>query len=329
MYKKLISIFLILILLFTVTACNSEETNNKNVKISVVLDWTPNTNHTGLYVAQEKGFFEEEGIEIELVQPPEDGAEALVATGKAPFGIGFQDTLASAFAKDEPMPITAIAAIIQHNTSGIISLKGNGIESPKGLMGKRYATWDLPIEKAIVKSVIESDGGNFEEINMIPTYVTDVVTALKTDIDAVWIFYAWDGIATKVKGLETDYFNFADIDPVFDYYSPVIIANNTFLNENEELTKKFLNGVRKGYEFAIENPEEAAAILINAVPELDEELIIESQQWLANQYKAEVEQWGYIDPIRWNAFYNWLNEKELIEKSIPENTGFSNDYLMN
>lgn len=327
MKKKLLSIILIFAMAITVVGCSNGQNKNEKIKISVVLDWTPNTNHTGLYVAQEKGFFEDAGMEVELVQPPEDGAAALVASGKAQFGIDFQDTLASAFAKDDPLPVTAVAALIQHNTSGIISLKGNGIDTPKGMVGKKYATWDLPIEKAIIKSVVESDGGNYEDIIMIPTYVTDVVTGLQTDIDAVWIFYAWDGIATKVKGLETDYFNFADIDPVFDYYSPVIIANNTFLEENKEIAKKFLDAVKQGYEYAIENPEEAADILTATVPELDKEIVLESQKWLANQYKAEVKQWGYIDPIRWNAFYNWLNENKLVEKDIPENTGFSNDYL--
>ena len=65
-------------------------------KITLVLDWTPNTNHTGIYVAMEKGYFAEEGIEVEVVQPPEGGAEVLVASGKAEFGISFQDTMAPA-----------------------------------------------------------------------------------------------------------------------------------------------------------------------------------------------------------------------------------------
>ncbi len=179
----------------------------------------------------------------------------------------------------------------------------------------------------MIKSVVEADGGNFDEVIMVPTYVTDVVTALQTDIDAVWIFYAWDGIVSKIKGIETDYFHFADIDPVFDFYCPVIVANNDYLKNNSQVSKKFLEAVKKGYEYAIQNPEDAADILTKAVPELDKELVLESQKWLADQYKAEVEQWGYIDPTRWNAFYNWLNENKLVEREIPLDFGFTNDYL--
>ena len=104
-------------------------------KITFVLDWTPNTNHTGLYVALENGYFEEAGLDVEVVQPPEDGAEVLVASGKAQFGISFQDTMAAALCGDDALPITAVAAVVQHNTSGIISRAGEGMQTPKGLEG--------------------------------------------------------------------------------------------------------------------------------------------------------------------------------------------------
>ena len=251
----------------------------------------------------------------------------MVASGQAQFGIDFQDYLAPVYASDEEVPVTAVATIIQHNTSGIISLKEDGIESPKGLEGKNYATWGLQLEQAIIKNVVTADGGDFDKVNLIPEYVTDVPTALQQDIDAVWVYYAWDGISTKVAGLDTNMFYFKDITPEFDYYSPVIIANTDFLADDPDTAKAFLNAVRKGYEYAIENPDEAADILCEAVPELDPEMVKASQEWLADQYKAEVDQWGYIDPERWNAFYNWLNENGLSEKEIPENYGFTNEYL--
>ena len=163
-------------------------------KITFVLDWTPNTNHTGIYVARDLGYYEEAGIEIDIVQPPEDGATALVGSGRADFGVDFQDYLAPALQPDTAVPVTAVAAIIQHNTSGIISLKEKGITSPKMLEGKTYATWDLPVEQAIIKLVMERDGGDFSKLNMVPSTVTDVVSALQTNIDAVWIYYAWTAL---------------------------------------------------------------------------------------------------------------------------------------
>ena len=280
-----------------------------------------------MYVAQKLGYFEEAGIEINIVQPPEDGATSLVASGNAQFGVDFQDSIAPAFGTEEPLPVTAVAAILQHNTSGIISLKGNGIDRPKGLEGKTYATWNAPIEKAMLQNVVEGDGGDFSKVNLRPSTVNDVIAGLQTDVDAVWIYYAWDGIATEVKGVETDYFSFRDLNPVFDYYTPILVANNSFLSEKPETAKKFLKAVQQGYEYAISHPEEAADILLEAAPELDRDITVASQKWIADQYKAEAEQWGIIDPSRWNAFYNWLNENGLVEQVIPENFGFTNDYL--
>ena len=242
-------------------------------EITLVLDWTPNTNHTGFYVAQAQGYFAEAGLKVNIIQPPEDGAVMMVASGNAEFCIDFQDYLAPVFASKDTFPVTAVAALIQHNTSGIISLKEDGIDTPKGLEGKNYATWDA--ERA---------------------------------------------------GLDTNMIYFKDITPEFDYYSPVIVANTDFLSSDPETAKAFLAAAAKGYEFAINDPEAAAKILCEQVPELDPEMVAESQQWLADQYVADASKWGYIDPARWDAFYAWLYNNGLSEE-IPAGTGFTNDYL--
>ena len=337
MKKRIVLLLMVTIVALLLAACgrsksgtNGEKDIKDLKKITFVLDWTPNTNHTGIYVAQEKGYFEEKGLEVEIVQPPEDGAEVLVASGKAEFGVSFQDSMGPALVGEKPLPITAVAAIIQHNTSGIISRKGEGMDRPKGMEGHSYATWNGPIELATLRQVVEKDGGDFEKIKQIPSTVTDEVSALRTkSVDSIWIFYGWAGVKTELENLQTDYFAFADIDPVFDYYTPVIIAGNDFLKDKPETAKAFMKAVSKGYEFAIEHPEEAGEILCKANPELDKQLVKASQKYLADQYQAEAEKWGYIDEARWNSFYNWLNENDLVETEIKENVGFSNEYLPN
>ncbi|MBR2045165.1 MAG: ABC transporter substrate-binding protein [Agathobacter sp.] len=329
MKKRVFAIlFVAIMLISTVTGCGNSNDNKDLEKITFVLDWTPNTNHTGLYVAQELGYFEEAGLEVEIVQPPEDGAEVLVASGKAQFGVSFQDSMAPAFAGDNPLPITAVAAVIQHNTSGIISRAGEGMDTPKGMEGHNYATWNGSIELATLKAVVEADGGDFDKVELIPSKVTDEVSALKTNsVDSIWIFYAWAGVKTELEELDTDYFAFADIDPVFDYYTPVIISGNKFLDENPDTAKAFMSALSKGYQYAIENPEEAADILCKAAPELDKELVVASQKYLTEQYQADAEFWGQIDANRWNNFYKWVNDNDLVEGEIPLDTGFSNEYL--
>ena len=326
--RKLIMLMVISTMILSLVGCGkkSKKSDKEMKNITLVLDWTPNTNHTGFYVALNKGYYKDAGLNVTIVQPPEDGATMMVASGDAEFGIDFQDYLAPVFTSEDNIPVVAVAALIQHNTSGIISLKEDGIDSPKGLEGKNYATWSLPVEQAMIENIVEADGGDYSKVNLIPEYVTDEVAALKQDIDAIWVYYAWAGIATECAGLDTNMIYFKDITPEFDYYSPVIISNSDWLKDNEETAKAFLEATKKGYEFSIENPDEAAEILCKEVPELDPELVKKSQNWLANEYKAEVERWGYIDKERWDAFYKWLSDNNLSDE-IPSGYGFTNDYL--
>ena len=300
-------------------------------KITFALDWTPNTNHTGLYVAIDQGYFAAQGLEVEVVQPPDGAAEPLVASGQAQFGVSFQDTMAPALAGEDPMPITAVAAVIQHNTSGIVSRAGEGMDQPAGMAGHKYATWDLPVELATVQQVVEADGGDNSQVQLVPSTVTDEVSALQSgQVDAIWVFEGWGKTACDVAGLATDYFTFADIDPVFDYYTPVIIANDQFLEEHPDVAEKFLTALRQGYEYAIADPDGAASILMKQVPELagSADLIRASQRFLANQYQAEAVEWGVIDGARWSAFYQWLLDNQLVDGSLNPGAGFTNNYLL-
>ena len=301
-------------------------------KITLCLDWTPNTNHTGFYVAQALGYYEENGLDVEIVQPPEDGATALCAAGQCEFAITVQDSLASAFSRTDPLPVTAVAALLQHNTSGIIAVAGEGMDHPAGLEGHNYATWNSPIELAMMEYVVAQDGGDFSNVELIPNSITDEAGAIETrQADSIWVYYGWGCINAELRGVPFDFFYFRDYAPELDYYTPVIIANNDFLSANPDVAKRMLEATKRGYEYAIENPEEAAQMLIDGDTtgslKGSEELVVASQKWMCDQYKAEVEQWGYIDPARWDGFYQWLSDNGLCEIPIGAGVGFSNDYL--
>lgn len=307
-----------------------EPSASEKKKVTIVLDWTPNTNHTGLFAAKELGYFDEAGIDADIVQPPEGSTTALIGSGKAQFGISFQDTLAKSFASSAPMPVTAVAAILQHNTSGVISLKEQNIVTPKDMTGKKYSTWDDPIELAILEKIVNDDGGDFESITKVPfseNIMAQLQDTSENGSDSGWVYYAWDGIAFGTKNLETNFINFADYGKELDYYTPVIIASNTYLDENKEEAKKVMSAIKKGYEYAVANPKEAADFLLKNAPELDKDLVYASQDWISKKYIDDAAGFGIIDATRWNMFYQWLWDNKLIDNEIPENYGFSNDYL--
>lgn len=294
-------------------------------KLTVVLDWVPNTNHTGLFVAKDKGYFAEEGLDVEIVQPAEDSAATIVGMGRAEFGIHFQPNMVKRLLAKTP--ITAVAAILQHNTGGIMSLKESGISSPKELAGKKYSTWEDPIDDATVQFIMEKDGGDWSKVTLVPGESTDATTALQMKMfDAIFVYQGWDYIHAQTKHVDTNFFLLTEYAPEFDYYTPVLIANDDFLKNQPEVAKRALRAIKKGYEFAAENPAEAAEILIHNAPEGDADLIRASQEYLSTQYIADAKSWGVIDRERWNRFYDWLYEQKLITEPLTDK-GFSGDYL--
>ena len=300
----------------------------ETTKVSFVLDYTPNTNHTGLYVALDQGYFADEGLEVEIVQPPEDGADALIGAGGANLGISYQDYIANNLASDQPMPYSAVAAVIQHNTSGIMSRAEDNITHPAAMEGHTYATWNMPVEQATVKQCVEADGGDWDKVELVPYETDDDVAGLRANMyDTVWVYEAWAVQNAIVQDVDVNYFSFISVDPVFDYYTPVIAANDDWAKENPDTVRAFLRAVKKGYEYAVENPDAAADILCAQVPELDSALVHQSQNYLADQYVAEAASWGVIDPDRWAAFYGWLNDNQLLANQIDVNAGYDLSYL--
>ncbi|MDR1604975.1 MAG: ABC transporter substrate-binding protein [Gracilibacteraceae bacterium] len=330
MKKRVLLLFLFLAPLLLWAACGKSvpppNTDAALTQIRVVLDWTPNTNHSGLYAALAQGWFAEEGIEVEIMQPPEDGAMVLLAAGDADFGISFQEELGPAIARENPMPLMAVAAIINHNTSGIMSLAQTGIHSAGDLEGKKFASWETPLVYAIMRNLVEADGGDFARVNMIPNAATDAISALQSDMDAIWIYYAWDGIAAEIAGLEINYLDFGRVNPLFDFYTPVLVVNSDFAAANPGVVKGFVRAASRGYDFAAANPDQSAEFLLQYAPQLNRALVLASQRYLAPLYQGDAPRWGEIDASRWSAFYRWMFEEGLLEKDI-QSGGFSNEYL--
>ena len=334
----LVSVFLLLALASCVKDAGNKEDPSAAIpedetrKVTVCLDWTPNTNHTGLFVAQARGYYADAGLDVTLVQPPENGAVQACAAGQAEFAVDFQDGLAAAFTSEVAEKITVVAAIEQHNTSGVMSLAGQGMNRPAGLAGKTYLSWDSPIELAMMKHVVEADGGDWSKVTVIPNVVTDEAADVTAYPDhAIWVYAGWSLVNADLKGVDTDFFYFRDIDPVFDYYTPVIVANADLIRNEPDVVRAFLFATSKGYTDAANEPDAAAKILVESDDTGSligsEELVTASQQILSATYIDDAEKWGVIDADRWNAFYKWLADNGLTETAIPENFGFTNEFL--
>jgi ABC-type nitrate/sulfonate/bicarbonate transport system substrate-binding protein len=261
--------------------------------VTLLLDWTPNTNHTGIYVALDCGWYAEEGIDLKLLTPGQGGSvEQMVAAGRVNFGISFQEWVTNARAAG--LPLVSVAAVIQHNTSGFATLAGKGVARPKEFAGLVYGGWGSPMETAILSSLMKADGGDFSRLKQVTVGEGDLLIMLQRDIDLAWIFYGWQGIEAELRGIPLNVVMLRDYTwAVPDYYTPVVVTSEAMIASNPDVVRRFMKATSRGYAYAIANPGEAADILVRRVPEIKPELARASQAWLSPRYQEDAPNWGY------------------------------------
>ncbi len=313
-------IFRMLMLLTLAFSCGK-----RPEEVTIVLDWSLNTNHAGLIIARDQNYFKDEGLIVQIETPPETGAAALVSANQAQLGFSYQEEVTLAVSQN--IPILAVAALIQHNTSGFASKKGEGIIEPKDFEGRIYGGWGSPTEEAVLRSVMEKNGGDFSLLRVQNIGSMDFFSALDSLVDFAWIFEGWTGVEAASRNFELDYIPLRTLDPALDYYTPVLIANSHWAEENPETLKAFLRALKKGYEMAKTDIETSTDIFVSEAKEFDKELILKSLEYLRERWVDDAPRWGEMQESRWVAFSSWLKERGLLSRDIPTDKLFTNGYL--
>ena len=280
-------------------------------KVTLMLDYTPNTNHTGFYVAKNKGYYKEAGLDVDIIEP---GDNATTSTS------------------EDPLPIKTIATIIQHNTSGFVSLKSANINSVKDFEGKTYAGWGAPSEEAVIKAVMNEAGADFNKLTIVGSDGSGIAGLSdevgKNKVNLGWEFYGWAIIKAMQDGYDVNYMPLADLDSRLDYYTPVIITNNKMIKKNSDTVKKFMEATKKGYEYAIDHPNKAAEILHeDALKDTDMKFLKESQKYLSSQYAKDADSWGVMKDSVWNNYTDFMYETGLINKKIDAKDQYTNEFV--
>jgi ABC-type nitrate/sulfonate/bicarbonate transport system substrate-binding protein len=324
--KRLSLIIVLLLIALIVGACESPG-DEELTSVTFMLDWVPNTNHTGVFVAEANGYFEEAGLAVEIIQPGEVYPEAAVASGATDFGISFQEQVTLARADD--VPIVSIATVLQHNTSGFASAAALNVASPVDFEGLRYGSFGSPFEAPTLEVLMNCDGGNFSQLEIVNTGWSDPLALIAEEqIDVAWIFYGWQGFQAQQQGvginvlMMEDYFNC-----VPDYYTPVVIASEDTIAYEPEVVKAMMRALSRGYDFAIQNPSEAAELLLAAVPELDAELVKASQDWISKYYQAGAPRWGEQKESVWQDYTDWMVKHGILSAPISTSDAFTNEFL--
>lgn len=289
------------------------------VEIEVALDWTPNTNHTGFYVAQANGHYDEAGVAVQIRSPGEDNYDQTpakrVATGGSTVAIAPSESAISYQTHPEYSSLVAIAAVCQQDTSAIVALGDSDINRPADLDGRTYASYDARFEDHIVEQLIRNDSGDGTIEIVTPPKLGIFDTLVEGDADATWVFMPWEGILAERDGVSLTPFYLDDYDIPYGY-TPLLLARPDTIETRAQELKAFLAATAKGYEYAAQNPTEAATILGETAdgPEtLDDEAFLErSQHELSGHYLTDDGDWGHMEHDRWAAFVNWLADEAIL-----------------
>lgn len=304
--------------------------------ITIALDWTPNGNHVGFYVAKAKGLYDAAGLAVTLLSPHRDAYKATpaskVASGTATFAVTPSETVIShatwPSGSPDPKPrLVAVAALLQRDDSAIVTLSSSGIDTPAKLEGKRYASYGARYEGRIVQQMIKNAGGSgaYQEIAAPMLGLWDsVVTGAA---DATWIFCGWEGVEAARRGITLNSFRLSDWAIPYGY-SPVLVTTPDVLASKETEVRAFLAATAEGYRYAVAHPEEAGALLHSVAsaenPDLptplDKDLCVGSVKSLSDAYIAKDGRWGIMSAEKWDAFLDWLSVSGLLTTKVQSRT---------
>lgn len=296
-------------------------------KVSMALDWFPWSEHVGFFIAKEKGYFANEGLDVELRVPP-DPATIIqtVASGRDDFGINTQhDVLV---ARDKNIPVVSIMAIYQRTVSAIMALENSGIKSPKDLADKKIGWTGVPQHEKMLDSILKKHGMSLEDVEMINVGFDLVPALISKKVDAIALpYWIYESIVSEKQGFPV---NIMKIDEygIPSHYELVLLTNEDKIKNNPELIRKFVRAVMRGYEDAIKDPEYAVQILKKTNPEVDIDVETRSTELQIPLWQSE-KGVGWQEEDKWMDFANWMKENDLISKNLDIKAAFNNSFVEN
>jgi len=296
-------------------------------KVSVALDWVPWSEHVGVFIAKEKGYFAEEGVDAELRIPPDPSTILqTVAAGRDDFGINSQHDLL--VARDHDLPIVSITALIQHPVSAIITLKDSRIEEPKDLVGKKIGWTGVPQHEKMLDTILKKQGKSLKDVEMINVGFDLIPALISKKVDAIAMgYWVYESIVIEKQGFSVNIMKVNE-HGLPDFYELVFITSEDKIKNDPELVEKFVRAVKRGYEDAIKDPQGAVQLLKKVNPEVDVEVEKRSTELQISLWKSD-KGFGWQDEKSWSNFAQWMKDNDLISKDLDVRKAFDNSFVEN
>jgi putative hydroxymethylpyrimidine transport system substrate-binding protein len=283
--------------------------------VSVALDWYPNANHAGLYLALERGYYAEEGLAPEFYTPS-DPTTVLqtVGAGRDDFGISYQTDVL--LARAAGVPVVSVLALVQTPLQGIMVLADSGITRPRDLAGKTVGYPGIPSQEAFLATMLENDGATMDDVDLVNIDFNLVPGLISGQVDAsLGAFWTHEPILAEQEGYPTSFLKVDDWG-VPSYYELVIAAGEATVAKRSELVERFLRATRRGYEDAIADPAAAIAALRAASPDLNVAVEEAGIALLIPAWTADDVPFGTQTAQRWDAYAAWMAERRLIPDDL-------------
>jgi putative hydroxymethylpyrimidine transport system substrate-binding protein len=326
--KGLIILILVGCLSLTGIGCfgDSRDAADELTTVSIALDWFPWANHSGLFVAKERGYFKEQGLDVNIYVPGDPSTVLqTVAAGRDDFGISYQPEVL--IAREQGINVVSIMAMVQHPLNSIMTLKDSGINTPIDLKGRKVGSPGVPSDDALIDTMLRNDGLTIEDVEMINVGYNLVPALLSGSVDAiVGAYWVHESISATNQGFELNIMKMED-HGVPDYYELVIVTSENKITEDHEIVQKFVNGVTRGYQDAIEDPIDAVALLKRLKPETDLAIENPGVELLAPLWTTDEGVFGWQENDRWEKFAEWMKATGRLSDASVNTDAYTNQFV--
>lgn len=284
--------------------------------VSLALDWYPNANHAGIYMAQANGYFEDAGLDVEIFVPA-DPTTVLqtVGAGRDTFGVTYHNDVLQA--RENDVPVQSVAAMVQHPLNSIMVLEESDIESPADLAGKTIAMAGVPSDEAYLSSVLAHYDLGLDDVETVNVGFDLMPAILSERADAaIGVYWTHETILAEHEGYPVRYFRIEE-HGVPDFYELLIVAGEETIADKPDVVSAFLGALRQGYHYAEADLDSALQVLMDESPELVEDVEREGLDLLAPLWTDGGEiPWGTQTTERWDAYTAWAQEEGLIDEGV-------------
>ncbi len=297
-------------------------------KVKLALDWFPNANHAGLYMALEKGYFDEENLEVEMYTPSDPSTvNQTVAAGADDFGINYQPDLL--IARSQGVPVVSIVGLVQHPLNSVQVLRESGISRPRDLVGKKVGYPGIPTNEPLLDTMLKHDGveGGLAEVELVNVGFNLAEALISGSVDAcIGCYFSHESFVMENRGFPVEILRMEEWG-VPDFYELVVVTSEDTLKDRPDVVERFVRAVVKGYRDAAADPDAAVEVLLRRTgDEVDPAIERPGIKVIAPLWKNGVPV-GWQTADRWQEFAGWMNANGLLENPVDGEAAFTNQFV--